>query len=155
VWTSSPAKKLAPWVGSPGWPNEPAASLGCQAAAGSARASERVTCVEPPRGKKKSAETTSPRAAGAWAPRSGWWFHPESPAPCTVRFSSVSLDAAARARLPPLGSRAQPESVSPALGLPRADPFVGLLITLVILKITWDSWRMIHATEPGEPLVHD
>ena len=30
-----------------------------------------------------------------------------------------------------------------ALGLPRADPFVGLLITLVILKITWDSWRTI------------
>jgi divalent metal cation (Fe/Co/Zn/Cd) transporter len=42
-----------------------------------------------------------------------------------------------------------------ALGLPRADPFVGLLITLVILKITWDSWRTIRATEPGEPLVHD
>jgi divalent metal cation (Fe/Co/Zn/Cd) transporter len=42
-----------------------------------------------------------------------------------------------------------------ALGLPRADPFVGLLITLVILKITWDSWRTIRATEPGEPLVDD
>lgn len=36
------------------------------------------------------------------------------------------------------------------LGLPRADPIVGLLITLVILKITWDSWRTIHATRPGE-----
>jgi divalent metal cation (Fe/Co/Zn/Cd) transporter len=42
-----------------------------------------------------------------------------------------------------------------ALGFPRADPFVGLLITLVILKITWDSWRTIRATEPGEPVVHD
>jgi cation diffusion facilitator family transporter len=38
------------------------------------------------------------------------------------------------------------------LGLPRADPFVGLAITLVILKITWDSWQTIKATEPGEPL---
>jgi cation diffusion facilitator family transporter len=37
-----------------------------------------------------------------------------------------------------------------ALGVPRADPVVGLLITLVILKITWDSWRTIRATEPGE-----
>ena len=26
-----------------------------------------------------------------------------------------------------------------ALGYPRADPLVGLAITLVILKITWDS----------------
>jgi hypothetical protein len=25
-----------------------------------------------------------------------------------------------------------------------------LLITLVILKITWDSWRTIRASEPGE-----
>jgi hypothetical protein len=39
---------------------EPAASVGCQPAAGSARASERATCAERPRGKKKSAETTSP-----------------------------------------------------------------------------------------------
>jgi cation diffusion facilitator family transporter len=37
-----------------------------------------------------------------------------------------------------------------ALGPPRADPIVGLLITLVILKITWDSWRTIRASEPGE-----
>ena len=37
-----------------------------------------------------------------------------------------------------------------ALGLPRADPILGLLITGLILKITWDSWRVIRATEPGE-----
>jgi len=30
-----------------------------------------------------------------------------------------------------------------ALGAPIADPIVGLAITLVILKITWDSWRVI------------
>ena len=40
-----------------------------------------------------------------------------------------------------------------ALGAPRADPIVGLLITLVILKIAWDSWRTIRSTEPGEGYV--
>ncbi len=37
-----------------------------------------------------------------------------------------------------------------ALGVEVGDPLIGLLITLVILKITWDSWRVITATEPGE-----
>jgi len=37
-----------------------------------------------------------------------------------------------------------------ALGYPRADPIVGLAITLVILKITWDSWRVVSTTNPGE-----
>ena len=36
------------------------------------------------------------------------------------------------------------------LGVEIADPLVGLLITLVILKITWDSWRVVTTTEPGE-----
>jgi cation diffusion facilitator family transporter len=36
------------------------------------------------------------------------------------------------------------------LGAEIADPIVGLLITLVILKITWDSWRVVTTTEPGE-----
>ena len=39
-----------------------------------------------------------------------------------------------------------------ALGHPRGDPIVGMAITLVILKITWDSWRTIRATEPGDPI---
>lgn len=30
-----------------------------------------------------------------------------------------------------------------ALGLPVADPLIGLAITGVILKITWDSWRTV------------
>jgi cation diffusion facilitator family transporter len=30
-----------------------------------------------------------------------------------------------------------------ALGWEMGDPIVGLLITLVILKVTWDSWRTI------------
>jgi divalent metal cation (Fe/Co/Zn/Cd) transporter len=37
-----------------------------------------------------------------------------------------------------------------ALGLPRADPLIGLAITIVILKITWDSWRVVSTTEPGQ-----
>jgi cation diffusion facilitator family transporter len=32
-----------------------------------------------------------------------------------------------------------------ALGLELADPLIGLGITLVILKITWDSWRTVSA----------
>lgn len=31
-----------------------------------------------------------------------------------------------------------------ALGLPIADPLIGLGITAVILKITWDSWWTVH-----------
>lgn len=41
-----------------------------------------------------------------------------------------------------------------AAGLPIGDPFVGLVITLVIFKITWDSWRLISTTEPGEMVAH-
>lgn len=37
-----------------------------------------------------------------------------------------------------------------ALGAPTADPTIGLLISAVILKITWDSWRRVSTTEPGE-----
>jgi cation diffusion facilitator family transporter len=37
-----------------------------------------------------------------------------------------------------------------ALGAPIGDPIIGLLITLVILRITWDSWRTVSTTEPGE-----
>jgi divalent metal cation (Fe/Co/Zn/Cd) transporter len=37
-----------------------------------------------------------------------------------------------------------------ALGAPIADPIIGLLITVVILKVTWDSWRTVSTSEPGE-----
>ena len=37
-----------------------------------------------------------------------------------------------------------------ALGVAIADPIIGLIITLVILRITWDSWRTVSTTEPGE-----
>jgi cation diffusion facilitator family transporter len=32
-----------------------------------------------------------------------------------------------------------------ALGFPRADPIIGLAITALILKITWDAWRTVRA----------
>lgn len=41
------------------------------------------------------------------------------------------------------------------LGVEVADPIVGLLITLVILKITWDSWRVVATVEPGSPTVRE
>ncbi|HEY1479074.1 MAG TPA: cation diffusion facilitator family transporter [Gaiellales bacterium] len=34
-----------------------------------------------------------------------------------------------------------------ALGIPIADPLIGLTITVVILKITWDSWRTVHGAD--------
>jgi cation diffusion facilitator family transporter len=33
-----------------------------------------------------------------------------------------------------------------ALGVPIADPLIGLAITLVILRITWDSWRTVRGS---------
>jgi Co/Zn/Cd efflux system component len=33
-------------------------------------------------------------------------------------------------------------------GLRIADPLIGLAITLVILKVTWDSWRIVSAPPP-------
>jgi divalent metal cation (Fe/Co/Zn/Cd) transporter len=40
------------------------------------------------------------------------------------------------------------------LGFNRGDPLIGLAITLVILKITWDSGRTVSSTEPGEAADH-
>lgn len=34
-----------------------------------------------------------------------------------------------------------------ALGVPIADPLIGLAITVVILRITWDSWRTVRGDE--------
>jgi cation diffusion facilitator family transporter len=34
-------------------------------------------------------------------------------------------------------------AASVAIGVPVADPLIGLAITVVILKITWDSWRTV------------
>ena len=37
-----------------------------------------------------------------------------------------------------------------SLGAQIGDPIIGLAITLVIIKITWDSWRIVSRTDPGE-----
>lgn len=37
-----------------------------------------------------------------------------------------------------------------AAGARVADPIVGLVLTLVILKIAWDSWRTVSSAEPGD-----
>ena len=39
-----------------------------------------------------------------------------------------------------------------AAGVKLADPIIGLVITLVIVHITWESWHTISTTEPGEML---
>jgi len=39
-----------------------------------------------------------------------------------------------------------------SLGLNLADPIIGLVITIVILKITWESWHTVSRTNPGEML---
>jgi cation diffusion facilitator family transporter len=39
-----------------------------------------------------------------------------------------------------------------AIGLKLADPIIGLVITLVILHITWQSWQTISNSDPGEML---
>ena len=41
-------------------------------------------------------------------------------------------------------------AVGVALGFDLTDPIVGLAITLVILKITWDSWRTVREAEPSD-----
>ena len=37
-----------------------------------------------------------------------------------------------------------------SLGAQIGDPIIGLAITVLILKITWDSWRTVSRTDPGE-----
>jgi cation diffusion facilitator family transporter len=38
-----------------------------------------------------------------------------------------------------------------ALGLPVADPLIGMIVTIVILRITWQSYLTVRA-DPGAPL---
>jgi cation diffusion facilitator family transporter len=35
-------------------------------------------------------------------------------------------------------------------GFQIGDPIIGLAITLVILRVTWQAWRTVSTTEPGE-----
>ena len=38
-------------------------------------------------------------------------------------------------------------AIAVGLGAQIADPIIGLTITLVILKITWDSWHTVRKAE--------
>jgi cation diffusion facilitator family transporter len=40
-------------------------------------------------------------------------------------------------------------AVAVALGVPIADPIIGLLITALILRITWESWNTVRAPHRG------
>jgi cation diffusion facilitator family transporter len=39
-----------------------------------------------------------------------------------------------------------------SLGARIGDPIIGLLLTIVILKITWESWQTVSKTDPGQIL---
>lgn len=41
-------------------------------------------------------------------------------------------------------------AVGVGLGFARADPLVGLAITIVILRVTWVSWQTVRAAQPGD-----
>jgi Co/Zn/Cd efflux system component len=41
-----------------------------------------------------------------------------------------------------------------ALGFPIGDPLVGLAISLIIFRITWQSWRLISQSDPADRLHH-
>jgi len=42
-----------------------------------------------------------------------------------------------------------------ALGLRAADPLIGMIVTVVILRITWHSFLTVRNDQPGEPIGHD
>jgi cation diffusion facilitator family transporter len=46
-------------------------------------------------------------------------------------------------------------AVAVGLGANVADPLIGLLITLVLLKITWDSWHTVRAADVDIHHVHE
>ena len=41
-----------------------------------------------------------------------------------------------------------------AVGAPVADPLIGLAITVVILRITWQSWRTVRGHDHGHDHDH-
>jgi cation diffusion facilitator family transporter len=41
-----------------------------------------------------------------------------------------------------------------ALGVPIADPLIGIAITLMILRITWESWQTVHGHRPEHHAHH-
>ncbi len=60
-----------------------------------------------------------------------------SPAPCHRRLRELERAGFIK------GYRAVVDPAAVGLGFEAADPLLGLAITGVILKITWDSWRTV------------
>ena len=52
-------------------------------------------------------------------------------------------------------SESSASAIAVALGASIGDPVIGLVITLAIFKITWDSWRLVSTTEPGAMIDHE
>lgn len=40
-------------------------------------------------------------------------------------------------------------AIAVAVGIPIADPLIGLAITLVLIKVTWDSWQILRRHTAG------
>ena len=59
-----------------------------------------------------------------------------------ARRAHVPVRFEPRSSLDRLASSAAHQGVV-ALGAPLADPIIGLVITLVILRITWESWHTV------------
>ena len=49
-----------------------------------------------------------------------------------------------------VASPSSPAPPSSRSASPLGDPLIGLTITLVILRITWQSWQTVRDDEPGE-----
>ena len=99
--------------------------------------------------------TPTPRATCG---RSPWPARSGTPATASPRGSGCArgrrLDSAAliadghHARADAYVSLAVVASAAAvAIGIPIADPLIGLAITLVILRITWQSWRTVRGHE--------
>ena len=41
-----------------------------------------------------------------------------------------------------------------ALGVPVADPLIGMVVTVVILRITWQSYLTVRAAHSRDPTAH-
>jgi len=93
-------------------------------------------------------------AAGALGFLGNWWAaHVRSRAGRRLDSPALIADGA-HARADAYVSLAVIASAAVvAAGLPIADPLIGLAITLVILRITWQSWQTVRGT-PAQDAAH-
>ena len=92
--------------------------------------------------------TPARRSTGARAtPARGRTAPPDSARRAAAR--SVTARPPARHRQP---CRRGPAALGPARAVAVADPITGLIVTAVILRITWQSFNTVRS-HPGEPRV--